>query len=325
MKYNGVIISDIHFGATDPNDLKKELSEVFLYYLENMKKIDFIIITGDYFDHKIYLNEKTSDYAISFMDKLVNIAKRNKCPIRLVYGTESHEVNQYTIFSMYKDSKDIDFKVIYTVSEEELLPNLEVLYIPEEYIYSKSEHYKKYFKNTNKYNYIFGHGVIQEVMTKASRLSSTKENERKKVPVFSSSELLSICKGQVYFGHYHINTNMNDTIFYVGSFSRWIHGEMEPKGFYHTIYDIDKDCYSQKFIENYLAKKYITYTYGYNSSVMNSEEDLLNELTRKDKLISIEESDHVCYVFNIPENHPNPEFIINILNERYSLPPKKLT
>ena len=67
---------------------------------------------------------------------------------------------------------------------------------------------------------------------------------------------------------------MNDTIFYVGSFSRWIHGEMEPKGFYHTIYDIDKDCYSQKFIENYLAKKYITYTYGYNSSVMNSEEDL---------------------------------------------------
>ncbi len=317
MKYNGIVISDIHFGASDVESLKKELIEVFLYYLENMKKIDFIIIDGDYFDHKIYLNEKASYYALSFMDKLVSICKEHNCPIRLIYGTESHEVNQYGIFSMYKEDKDLDFKVIYTVEEEELLPGMNVLYLPEEHIYSKKEYYKEYFENKNKYDYVFGHGVIQEVMTHVTRNSTKKESDRKKTPVFSSAEFLDICKGQVYFGHYHINTNINDKIFYVGSFSRWCHGEMQPKGFYHITYDKDKEKYTQKFIENYLAKKYITYTYGYNSSVMNSEEDLLDELNKKDKLINIEESDHVCYVFNIPENHPNPEFIINILNERY--------
>ena len=261
MKYNGIIISDIHFGATDPDILKRELIEVFLYYLENMKKIDFIIINGDYFDHKIYLNEKASDYSIAFMDKLVNISKKHKCPIRLVYGTESHEVNQYTIFSMYKEDKNLDFKVIYTVNEEELLPDLNVLYLPEEHIYSKPEYYKDYFNNKNKYDYVFGHGVIQEVMTHISRNTSKKESDRKKVPVFSSSELMDICKGQVYFGHYHINTNINDKIFYVGSFSRWVHGEMKEKGFYHITCDTDKEKYTQKFIENYLERKYITYTY----------------------------------------------------------------
>lgn len=319
MKYNGIIISDIHFGVIDSNQLKKELLEVFIYYLENMKKIDFIIITGDLFDHKIYLNDRTSDYALGFMNKLVDISIKHKCPIRCIYGTESHEVNQYNIFSMYENNTDIDFKVIYTVQEEELLKNLNVLYIPEEFVYSKQDYYKDYFSNKDKYDYIFGHGTIQEVMTEASKSieKSSKDSSRKKVPVFRSSELVNICKGQVFFGHYHINTNISNKIFYVGSFTRWEHGQDEPKGFYHITYDLDKEKYTQKFIENYLAKKYITYTYGYNDSVMNSEKDLIEELSKRDKLTSLKDGDYIRYIFNIPENHPNPEFIINILNERY--------
>ena len=265
LKYNGVIISDIHFGATDPSELKKELSDVFLKYLSEMKKIDFIIIDGDYFDHKLYLNDKVSDYAISFMNTLVKISQIHSCPIRIVYGTESHEVNQYTVFNDYENNPEIDFKIIRTVSDEELLQNMNVLYLPEEYVLSKKEHYGKYLNGNKKYDYIFGHGVIQEVMTEACRNSNNeKKNERKKVPTFKSNELENICDGRVYFGHYHINTNMNDKVFYVGSYSRWIHGESEPKGFYHVKFDPDKKQYTQTFIENYLAKKYVTYTYGYD-------------------------------------------------------------
>ena len=318
MKYNGIIISDIHFGVIDSIQLKKELNDVFIYYLTTMKKIDFIVITGDYFDHKIYLNDRISDYAISFMDKIVKIACEHSCPIRIVYGTESHEVNQYNIFNIYENDPKIDFKVIYTAQEEELIQGVNVLYLPEEYIYSKSDYYSKYFKNKDKYDYVFGHGIIQEVMTNACKhIDTKKESKRKKVPIFKSSELAEICKGQVYFGHYHVNTNIADKIFYVGSFTRWMHGEIEEKGFYHTVYDKSKSKYSQKFIENYLAKKYITYVYGYDNDVMNSEEKLIYELNKRDKLIESEDADYVRYVFNIPENHPNPEFVMNVLNERY--------
>ena len=317
MKYNGIIISDIHFGVIDSIELKKELTEVFLYYLENMKKIDFIVITGDYFDHKLYVNDTTSNYALAFMNKLIEISKVHTCPIRIVYGTESHEVNQYNIFSMYENNPEIDFKIIRTVTEEELLKGMKVLYLPEEFIYDKKEYYKEFFNKKDEYNYIFGHGVIQEVMTDAVRNSKGKESNRKKVPYFTTIELDKMCKGQVYFGHYHVNTNIQDKIFYVGSYTRFCHGEEEPKGFYHVTYDLDKGKYKQKFIENYLAKKYVTYTYGYTDTIVNNQDDMIKELDKLDKLNELNENDYVKYVFNIPENHPNPEFVINILNERY--------
>lgn len=317
MKYHGIVVSDIHFGAFEPEILQNELHEIFIKYLDSMKKIDFIVIDGDYFDHKIYLNEKISKYAMQFMDELVNIAKTNFCPIRIVYGTESHEANQYSIFSIY-DNDNVDFKVIYTAEEEELLPGLKVLYIPEEYVYSKKEYYGKFLSKHREYDYIFGHGVIQEVMTEASR--STKEkpsSDRKKVPVFTTSELIEMCKGQIYFGHYHINTNIMDKVFYVGSYSRWMHGEETPKGFYHLTCNPENENYSQEFIENSLARRFITYVYGYDSKVMENEDALLEELNRRDKAIENADGDHVRFVFNIPEDHPNPEFIMNVLNERY--------
>lgn len=317
MKYNGIILSDIHFGVIDDSVLMTELNESFLKYVSSLKKLDFIIITGDYFDHKIYLSDNTTNYAMMFMDKLVSICKKHNALIRIVYGTESHEVNQYNIFSIYENDDTLDFKIIHTVQEEKLFKDINVLYLPEEHIYSKKEYYKEFFNKEDKYNYVFGHGVIQEVMTYVTKNKEEKESTRKKVPVFKTKELSDICKGQVYFGHYHINVNIADEIFYVGSFTRWQHGESEPKGFYHITYDSDKDIYKQKFIENQLAKKYITYTYGYTHDVMASEEKLIDELNKKDKLTECEDGTYVRYIFNIPENHPNPEFIIKVLHDRY--------
>ena len=43
MKYNGIIISDIHFGAVNSEQIKHELNNIFLDYLNGMKKIDFIV------------------------------------------------------------------------------------------------------------------------------------------------------------------------------------------------------------------------------------------------------------------------------------------
>ena len=68
-------------------------------------------------------------------------------------------------------------------------------------------------------------------MKEAATQIENKSSNRKSVPVFSTAELRRICKGQVYFGHYHINTDLDD-IYYVGSFTRWQFGEEGRKGFY---------------------------------------------------------------------------------------------
>ena len=56
----------------------------------------------------------------------------------------------------------MDIKVIKYASDEELLPNLHILYLPEEHILDKNEYYKEYFKEDKKYDYVFGHGVIEK-------------------------------------------------------------------------------------------------------------------------------------------------------------------
>lgn len=315
--YNGIIISDIHFGVIDSSTLKNELKESFFKYLDSLKQIDFIVITGDLFDHKLYVNDITTEYVVGFMNALLSIAKEHCCPVRCIYGTESHESGQYNIFSVYENDTTYNFKVIYTVKDEYLYPDLHVLYLPEEFIYDKKDYYKEYFKKNDSYDYVFGHGIIKEVMTNAVRETKEKiENKRRKVPIFTTSELDSICKGQIYFGHYHIMTNINDKIFYVGSFTRFCHGEEEDKGFFHVTCKPNKE-YKQKFIENFLAKKYVTYNFGYDSKALESEESLLKELNRLDEMKEELGYDYIRYQFNIPENHPNPEFIIRILNERY--------
>ena len=65
--------------------------------------------------------------------------------IRFIYGTESHECGSYRLFNYHLNNDHVDLKVITTVTEEELFPNINVLYIPEEYVDSKEDHYKEYF------------------------------------------------------------------------------------------------------------------------------------------------------------------------------------
>ena len=189
MKYNGIVFADLHVGAMNLEQLHEEYVEMLINRIKEKNKLDFLIIAGDFFDHKFYLNDKESIMAYYMLNELIEACKEKKCKIRIVYGTESHECNQYDILSNI-DAYD-DVKVIKSVEEEELLPNMNVLYLPEEHIVNKKEYYKDYFQNINKYDYIFGHGVIREVMHEIS--IHIKENDekskRKAVPVFNTAEL----------------------------------------------------------------------------------------------------------------------------------------
>lgn len=313
-KYKGYIISDLHIGIKNTKKLYEEYKNIFINNIKNEKK-DFIIICGDYFDHKLFLNDEFTSYAYTMMVDLINTCDKST-KIRIVYGTESHECNQYDFIDKLSEISKMDIKVIKYASDEELLPNLHILYLPEEHILDKNEYYKEYFKEDKKYDYVFGHGVIREAMKEAATQIENKSSNRKSVPVFSTAELRRICKGQVYFGHYHINTDLDD-IYYVGSFTRWQFGEEGRKGFYKVIYDTENNEYHNEFIENTMCDIYKTISFGYQNKVFDSMNNMEKELDKIDKLIKGKLFDHVRFEFNIPESQENPESIMNYINERY--------
>lgn len=323
MKYEGIVISDIHIDVIDIHQMYNEITEVFFNYIRTRKKLDYLVVCGDYFDHKEFLNEKGSYYAFRILDELFRLIydeMKFNTKIRFVYGTESHECNQYDLIeTLYSDKSDI--RVIKYAEEEELFDNFHVLYLPEEHLDDPDEYYKPFLENERKYNYIFGHGIIQEIMKEAC-VSQNKGGKRKRVPIFTSGMLLKMCKGQTYFGHYHINTNIDDRIFYVGSFTRWQFGEEKPKGFYYTSFDSNKDRYDNEFIENGLAKSYVTLSYGYNDKIFKSLDSLETHLNSIDNVTSSGVYDNVRMQFNIPSTSENPEFLIKFIKDRYKFDKK---
>ena len=314
MKYRGYIISDIHVGAMDLETLYNEYTELFINRIKKDNKLDFVIVCGDFFDHKFYLNDNAAKMSYKMLKDLIEVCKDKDIPLRFVYGTESHECNQYDIMNVMKLYDNV--KVIKFVSDEELLPDLNILYLPEEHVNDMDDYYSKYLSNYDKYDYVFGHGVIREVMTDLSvHIDNKSDDKRKKTKVFTTKELDNICKGEVYFGHYHINIETDDKFFSIGSFSRWRYGEEERKGFYIVECNTDKEKYSHEYIENTLAKDYKTIRIGYNNEVFTNEDKLKESIDGFNNMIKREAYDNIRVVFNIPSNIEHPESTINYIKE----------
>ena len=310
----GLVLADLHIGAYSSTQTRKEF--LFLKDFMKDKYYSFIIIAGDYFDKKLYSNE---EYIVIANELFLFLLSR--CDkLRMVAGTKSHDNDQYKIFSQYENKsvselldKEIDFRVINTFEEENLFDELKVLYLPEEYIYDKKEYYKDILNKENEYDYVFGHGVIQEAMTNAVRATKKDSSKRKKAPVFNTMELSRICKGQVYFGHYHINTNINNKVFYVGSYSRYKFGEEEAKGFYEI--STNGNHYVNHFVENVSTEKYVQIPYSFNNDIFKSDTDVLSKLKDIIRKKDLSDIDHLKLIFNIPDEYPNPEFFINLVND----------
>lgn len=311
----GLVISDIHVGAIPPSELWGQLQASFFSYANTLDQLDFIVIAGDFFDYKLYLNSPHSEVAVRIMTAIYELAKRHDAKIRVVYGTESHESNQYRIFDNLTKDEAVDFKIITTASEEQLFDDTKVLYLPEEFILDKREYYKEFFEKENEYDYVFGHGIIQEVMTNAVRHMDKKSN-RPKPAVFTTSDLGNICKGMCFFGHYHIHQTVTDNISYIGSFTRWKFDEDEDKGFFMTEKKGDK--VKSKFIINDYADKYITHSYGYSHKIFSSEDEFVKEMESVIYEVSSDIHTRIRLMVNIPENLPWANFIIEYLKNKFS-------
>ena len=242
-KYIGAVISDIHVGAFNVDRLHEELKVLFLDRLYDIPKLDFLVVCGDFFDHKFFLNDKEASVGYIILKEIVELCKEKNTVLRFVYGTESHEL--------------------------------------------------------------------------CVHIDKVKENKkRKKPPVFSSIELSKICKGQIYFGHYHINQEYDNKIFSISSFSRWRFGEEERKGYYMLECNTDKEVYKQTFIENTMADSFKSFSFGYDNDIFNDDIKLKESLDNIDSILKLEPSKHMKFIFNIPKDADNPESTINYIKEK---------
>lgn len=267
-----LLLADIHIGSIKDINYVYNVTTDIIDKEIAYNKTDLVVILGDYFHRLFKVNEDFVSLAINIMTHLIRTCKKSKTKIRIVYGTESHEMNQYKLFNYHITSSNIDLKIFDTCTEE-TIDGCNILYVPEEYIDDKHKFYKNTLYSNKKYDYIFGHGIIEDGMPKIVSISNeNNKNKEKHVPIFKSGELGNKCKLCI-FGHYHSFTEMKN-VYYLGSLFRDSFGEEETKGY--GIIEDDKFA----FIENKDAYVYKTYEFDPTSKIYSSTEDIVNEVKR---------------------------------------------
>lgn len=300
MLYKLLVIGDIHFGYYPAELLYKE----FKLVINNITKdVDVIFIAGDYFDTKLSLSSKHSIYAIKTFCDILDKCEQTNTKLRMIRGTASHDPeNQLVNLSSIAKSSKVDFKLYLTVGEEELFPDFNVLYVPEEYMENKDEYYKEFFNK--KYQCIIGHGMFEE-----TNYVTNKTLNMKKYPVFNSAFIEKICDGPIIFGHIHKSQKIRNRIMYTGSFTRSRYGEEEDKGFIISTYETENNSTDFKFIVNDKATKFDTVSILDTSEIFSL---LLNEQIQFIKdMISTYKKDKLRIKINIPKTYDNTKVFID--------------
>ena len=298
--------ADLHTGKIkDVNYVYKVVCDMIDTEI-HLNKTDLVVSCGDFFDRLLKTNDDFVSLAINIMSYLVRACKKTNTKIRLVVGTESHEMSQYRLFNYHLNSKDVDVRVIDTVTEE-TINGKKILYVPEEYVESKEDHYVRTLYSNARYDYIFGHGVIAEGMPMAT-FGNKSTNLEKRVPIFKTGEL-SKASHITCFGHYHVHTRLGGGVYYIGSLFRDSHGEEEPKGY--LIIEDDK----VSFVENKDAYLYRTYRLSDDAEVYSDVEklsSLISKIKKENKpIFEGEEFGKIRMLFDLPVN-VDPSFKENL-------------
>lgn len=313
-----LLFADIHIGSIkDTTYVYNVITDIIEKEIV-FKKTDMVVILGDYFHRLFKVNEEYVSCAINTMSYLIRACQRSNTKIRIVYGTESHEMNQYKLFNYHFTSSKLDIKLFDTVYEEEV-NGTRILYLPEEYINNKHKFYKNTIYSGKTYDYIFGHGIIEDGMPSIISIGGPKSDE-KQVPRFKSGEFSEISKVTV-FGHFHTHVKMKDNVYYLGSLFRDSFGEEEPKGY--GIIEDDKFT----FIENTEAYIFKTYEFNDQSNIYENSEDIIKEIDNikkeNENIFNGDKHGKIRIIFKTPEN-VNPSFKENLktilFNDKYISP-----
>lgn len=322
----GLVLADLHFGATSGKQLYHELLPVLGVLNNDAITLDYFMVLGDYFDAKCSLTSESAKYALLFMSRVIEICAKKKIKVRIIKGTLSHDLNQLeTAFGHYMTKEGIDFRIISSVNDEELFQDFKVLYVPEEYINSKDEYYKEYLYSKPKgyYNLAVVHGTFENVIPVLK--SQEYEGMNKHAPIFTTKDFE--CAQLVLSGHIHTRTKVDQNIFYIGSYSRFCHGEELPKGC-QCVYQSFDGSFDLNFLENKNAPKYITKDLGTTMNIYPAEQviEQIEKIKKESNIdflrvnISLEEDDTVLANMAIVKNyfHKSKTVKVRFSNEKRS-------
>src|SRR5574344_1180194 len=253
------IISDLHFGISVTQREKDELN-LFLDFIKT-HDVDLIHFNGDYFDHKLSLDEPYALLGMEFFNDVLKIAKEKNIKIRMIEGTQSHDRFQPRIFNNFivdeNGNNTIDFKFYETIGEECLL-GLNILYVPEEYPINIDEYYAPY--KTKQYDLMLVHGTW-DFINFGGMINNNSRNDINTAPVFKYNEWsYSLEHGLAICGHIHgrhiFKVKAGDKIVYPGSFTAWSFDQISDRGFMYLTYDTETKEYLYELINNPKSPKY---------------------------------------------------------------------
>lgn len=249
-----VSISDIHLGhhnTTTPEILEN----LYRAFPDNdvTGSIDAIFIGGDLFDRLLDLNDPYVIMIKAWMNRFLRLCAKRNIVVRLLEGTPSHDRQQNRIMAAEKEDSniDVDFEYISTLKIEYIQSlDISVLWVPDEYRPETDDTWKEVqqlLQDTSREQVDFSvvHGTFKHQIP-----------EFVKTPKHDLDRYLNITKYCVFGGHIHKASSL-DRFMCNGSFDRISHGEEEPKGYWQVEAD-PNGTFEAKFIENTLAKKYIT-------------------------------------------------------------------
>lgn len=262
-----IAISDLHFGALDPQYQYETLKAQFINKIK-IVPFDVLYINGDIFDRKFMGNSDAIMYASLFIDECVCICRNNGATLVLLYGTESHDSDQYKIFYHYLSDTSIDIRIVEN-TRFEYIKGQRVLCIPEEYGMGE-EYYNKFLKHSGIYDIVIMHGMLRGVVYE----DNSSGLDSKRAPTFDIDDF-SNCRGYILSGHVHTPGVYGGYFYYSGSPLRWRHGEEENKGYLVVLSNLATAQHYVHF-EVVESLKYITINIDY--LINEDPEKIISEL-----------------------------------------------
>ena len=272
MLLTGIIAVDQHWGAIDPVRYRYEMNMCLFNRIEHMKKLDFIMFGGDTFNMKEYVSSDTFKEVLRFIHDLILITDEFNTEIVFIEGTRTHD-------SLQLDTLSIIFNTIFNCSRikfiskvcEDKIGDMNILYLPEEYISNQKEYYKSYFEKH--YDLILGHGITDKIWY-ASKNKSDDLNHHTTAPIFSVDQLCEV-GNYVYFGHIHEHKSYgpNNRFTSVGPSTIWEYGKGDECGYYIVEYDTQSCLMMEEFVPNENAPKLVTKALSIKETITVDELD----------------------------------------------------
>lgn len=276
----GVCTADLHFGAFDPKEQYETLRSQFIEPTLHYPKLDYILLSGDLYDHKLMNNSDAVYYASLFIADIVALAQTKGSVVIIIHGTLSHDSDQLKPFYHYMNSSEVDVRIV-TRIQFETIHGMRVLCIPELYGIPQEE-YDKYLKYSGYYDMTFLHGTFDK-----SGFKPTND----KLFVMSDFDM---CEGLIIGGHIHTPGCFESYFYYTGSPYRWKFGEEHEKGYLVVLYNKSTHEHYTQFIP-VKCRTYITI--DINSIISNDPKEIIEYIER---IKRDQEMDYLKIKFNIP-------------------------